>query len=325
VIDVVARKRIQIVENLSEGSHDGTRIVRTCRPGYVCLNGDPGISTLLRKAEVAVSISLGQGPDGGTFRHLDIQGKIGRVKLELPGTGFSGIAVRIPRPTLTFMSLSLDPSPDVLSMVPAEDPGAVEDTAIAVSASPAGDPVEDAIIRRHVLWSLSAGLIPVPIADIAAVTAIQLDALKQLARHHGVECPEDSGKTFVAALSGGTFARVGASAVKAIPGLGSVLGGLTMSVISAASTYALCQVASHQFRTGRNLITENVDWARDAYRDALEQGKKFVRHLKDGGVDKHVEETCKTIAQLQSLRDKGILTSEEYEGKKAAALEKMDA
>ena len=59
VIDVAARKRIQIVESLSEGSHDGTRIVRTYRPGYVCLNGDLGISTLLRKADVAVSIPLG--------------------------------------------------------------------------------------------------------------------------------------------------------------------------------------------------------------------------------------------------------------------------
>ena len=59
VIDVAARKRIQIVETLSEGSHDGTRIVRTYRPGYVCLNGDLGISTLLRKADVAVSIPLG--------------------------------------------------------------------------------------------------------------------------------------------------------------------------------------------------------------------------------------------------------------------------
>ncbi len=58
VIDVAARKRIQIVETLSEGSHDGTRVVRTYRPGYVCLNGDLGISTLLRKADVAVSIPL---------------------------------------------------------------------------------------------------------------------------------------------------------------------------------------------------------------------------------------------------------------------------
>jgi hypothetical protein len=58
IIDVAARKRIQIVETLSEGAQDGTRVVRTYRPGYVCLNGNLGISTLLRKADVAVSIPV---------------------------------------------------------------------------------------------------------------------------------------------------------------------------------------------------------------------------------------------------------------------------
>jgi molecular chaperone GrpE (heat shock protein) len=59
VIDIAARKRIQIVETLSQGGHAGTLIVRTYRPGYVCQNGDLGIPTLLRKADVAVSMAVG--------------------------------------------------------------------------------------------------------------------------------------------------------------------------------------------------------------------------------------------------------------------------
>ncbi len=59
VIDVAARKRIQIVETRSEESQDATRVVRTFRPGYVCFNGDLGISTLLRKADVAVAVPAG--------------------------------------------------------------------------------------------------------------------------------------------------------------------------------------------------------------------------------------------------------------------------
>ena len=39
----------------------------------------------------------------------------------------------------------------------------------------------DEIIRSHVLWALGAGLMPVPLFDIAAVTAVQMDMLKQLA------------------------------------------------------------------------------------------------------------------------------------------------
>jgi chromosome segregation ATPase len=55
VVDVPARKRIQIVENQSD-SGDGTRIEKTWRPGYVCSNGPVGVQTLLRKAEVSVLI-----------------------------------------------------------------------------------------------------------------------------------------------------------------------------------------------------------------------------------------------------------------------------
>ena len=193
-----------------------------------------------------------------------------------------------------------------------------------VAIAPSGDPKEDAIIRRHVLWSLSAGLIPVPVADIAAVAAIQLDALRQLANHHKVEYGEDTGKAFVTALTGGTLARLGASALKAIPGVGTVLGGLSMAGLSAASTYAVCQVASRQFRTGRSLLDENLERAKDTYQEALEKGKKFVQQLKERGAERKAEETSTTLAQLESLRDKGLLTAEEFEAKKAAALEQLD-
>ena len=44
----------------------------------------------------------------------------------------------------------------------------------------------DKIIRDHVVWSMGAGLIPVPLADIAAVSAVQLDMLSKLATEYQV-------------------------------------------------------------------------------------------------------------------------------------------
>jgi chromosome segregation ATPase len=55
VVDVSARKKIQIVENRNDGG-EGTRIEKTWRPGYLCTNGSDGAPTLLRKAEVSVVI-----------------------------------------------------------------------------------------------------------------------------------------------------------------------------------------------------------------------------------------------------------------------------
>ncbi len=52
-VDVSARKKIQIVES-EEDSGEGTRILKTYRPGYVCANGSYGVQTLLRKAEVSI-------------------------------------------------------------------------------------------------------------------------------------------------------------------------------------------------------------------------------------------------------------------------------
>ena len=88
------------------------------------------------------------------------------------------------------------------------------------------------IIRNHTLWSMGGGLLPFPILDIAAVTAIQVDMLQQLANLYEVDYSKSTGKTFVSALTGSTFAKVGASIIKALPGVGSVVGGVSMSALS---------------------------------------------------------------------------------------------
>ena len=53
VVDLAARKRIQIVETTT-GKGEFTRITKTFRPGYICDNEKLGMQTLLRKAEVAI-------------------------------------------------------------------------------------------------------------------------------------------------------------------------------------------------------------------------------------------------------------------------------
>src|SRR5690242_8171823 len=114
------------------------------------------------------------------------------------------------------------------------------------------------IINQHILWSIGAGLVPVPLLDIAAVSGIQLDMLKQLSSHYGVSYSESEGKVWLSALSGSILARVAANAVKLIPGIGSIIGGLSMSALSGASTYALGQVAVAHFERSGDL--SNLDF-----------------------------------------------------------------
>lgn len=131
----------------------------------------------------------------------------------------------------------------------------------------------------------------------------------------------DAGKTFVTALTGGNIARMGASDIKAFHGVGSIVGGLTMAGLPAASTNAVCQVAARQLRTRKNLITENVKRANDGCAEALEKGKKFVQSLKERGMDSRAEALPGTLTQPSNLRDKSLL---EFEAKKTAALETLD-
>lgn len=179
----------------------------------------------------------------------------------------------------------------------------------------------DGIVTGHVLWSMGGGLIPLPILDVAAVTFVQLDMLEQLARLYDIEYSASIGRSFITALAGTTVAKLGASAIKAIPGIGSVLGGISMSILSGATTYALGQVAIAQMSSGGSLLNLDLEWAKQAYQEAFEQGKSVASKLeKDKAKSKNVIET---LEKLGELKEKGVITAEEFEAQKAKLLERL--
>ena len=179
----------------------------------------------------------------------------------------------------------------------------------------------DMIIRSHTLWGMGAGLIPVPMFDVLAVSAIQIDMLKQLAEVYEADFTENLGKTFVTALTGGTFARFGASLIKAVPGVGTLVGGASMSVLSGASIYAVGQVAKRHYETGGNLIDIDLDSARKTYDEALESGKRVVGDLKNREAES--KDVFSSLERLSDLKQKGVITEEEFDAKKREMLERL--
>ena len=177
------------------------------------------------------------------------------------------------------------------------------------------------IIRSHVLWAMGGGLIPIPLVDFAAVTAIQLEMLQQLARLYDVPYTQNTGKTFVSALTGTTVARLGASMLKAIPGIGSVVGGLSMSVASGASTYAVGQVAINLFTNSGSLVDFNLDFVKQAYDKAYEKGKGYVADLEDE--QEEAADVYQQLEKLGKLKEKGIISDEEFETKKQELLSRI--
>ena len=202
----------------------------------------------------------------------------------------------------------------------------------------------DKIINNHVLYSMGLGIIPIPLLDIAGVTATQLDMLSQIGGVYGKSFSDISGKSFIASTAGATFARLGASFIKAIPGIGSLIGGVSMSLMSGASTYAIGQVAHRFFRDGLELEDIDVDLAKSIYEEEFEKGKKVASDLKDQKDNDTVttEETVATTAKattadsangkgdvydellkLGELKEKGVISAEEFDKMKKAIIGKF--
>lgn len=178
------------------------------------------------------------------------------------------------------------------------------------------------IVKSHVLYSLGAGLVPVPLLDIAAVSVVQLDMLKQLAKVYDQDFKESAGKGWISAITGSTMARMGASLVKTIPGIGSILGGVTMSVLSGASTYAIGQVFIWHFSTGGNFMDFNFERAKEIYEREFEVGKKVAKEMeKKKGSDEIKEDDVYTkLEKLANLKAKGVISEDDFNEQKKRLL-----
>lgn len=151
----------------------------------------------------------------------------------------------------------------------------------------------DTIIRNHIIWSMGAGLIPVLIADIFAVSALQLDMIRQLCRVYDVDFKETQGKAIVTALTSSTLARIGAgSVIKLIPGVGSMIGGATVSIFAGASTYALGEVFKKHFNSGGTILDFDPDRLRKYYKEKFEKGKKVAKEMNTKAKKGDVKDTA---------------------------------
>lgn len=199
------------------------------------------------------------------------------------------------------------------------------------------------IIQTHVLYSMGAGAIPIPLLDLTAVTAVQMDLIRQLCDLYDKDYSDVTGKALVASLTGSAFARYGASIIKAIPGIGSLLGGISMVALSGASTYAVGQVTASFL--GGNVQLDNIDMdrAKKMFDEKFQEGKKVAHDLKEKAkekateIEEEIEEVIEKSAvvkkedddvyalllKLGELRDKDIISEEEFQKKKKELLDKF--
>ncbi|OWY22436.1 DUF697 domain-containing protein [Sphingobacteriales bacterium UPWRP_1] len=188
------------------------------------------------------------------------------------------------------------------------------------------------IITHNVLLSMGAAIIPVPVADIVALTTLQAKMLKELCDLYEKPFSHDIARNIIAAIAGNSLARIGSSLIKAIPGLGSVLGGVSAVILSGASTYAIGQVFLSNLEEGKSIEEINLQSAREMYKQELEKGKEVASQLEkepatatdNSGFEENPKmNIINLLKELSDLKAKGIITDEEFDAKKKELLEQI--
>jgi uncharacterized protein (DUF697 family) len=203
----------------------------------------------------------------------------------------------------------------------------------------------DSVIRNHMLISMGVGFIPLPFMDVIAAGAVQMDMIRQMCKVYDVEFKENQGKAIVSALTTSILTKMGVrSALKLIPGVGTLIGGVTLAVFNGASTYALGEVFKKHFELGGTILDFDVDRVKKAYKEKFEKGKKVAEELRKQEEAKKSEAktsagakedpqapptpagqsaVLERIKQLAEMKEQGIISPEEFEQMKKKLIEEF--
>src|SRR5215468_12301706 len=84
------------------------------------------------------------------------------------------------------------------------------------------------LVDRFALWSGVAGLVPIPVLDIAAVGGLQIQMVRRISQIYDVDFSENRGKALIASIAGSMIpasSGIGAASVlKAVPVIGTIAG-----------------------------------------------------------------------------------------------------
>ena len=159
----------------------------------------------------------------------------------------------------------------------AEKSTASVDTSSTSAPAEPRDEVASRLVDRFSIWSGVAGLVPVPVVDLVAVGGLQLQMLRRLSQIYDVPFSENRGKALIAALAGAlvpTTSGIGAfSLLKAVPIIGTIIGGFVTPVLSAGATYAIGKAFVQHFESGGTFLSFDSVQAKELFAERFEEGK----------------------------------------------------
>ncbi len=140
-------------------------------------------------------------------------------------------------------------------------------------------------VKTHMLAGMALGVLPAPLFDIAALTGTQLNLLRSLSRHYGVDFDEKTGNTILTSLVSGSLPVLTvlglSSFAKIIPGIGTIGGSIGVTTLAGCIIYATGQVFIRHFETGGTFEDFNSKHWKSFFKEQLQEGKKNLHIKKD--------------------------------------------
>jgi uncharacterized protein (DUF697 family) len=123
------------------------------------------------------------------------------------------------------------------------------------------------LVDQYSRYAAAAGLVPVPIVDMVAITGVQVSMLRALAGLYGVPFSQERGRAVVASLLGGLMPTLAghqilATVAQRLTVVGTLFGMVSLSGFAVAATYAVGRVFTAHFESGGTLLDIDVDTAR---------------------------------------------------------------
>ena len=148
--------------------------------------------------------------------------------------------------------------PDAMAAKPSTSDRAPKDTAMSMDSR---EEIASKLVKNFALWSGAAGIIPIPVIDLAAIGGLQLQMVRRLSEIYDVPFSTNRGKALIASLAGAsipTSSAIGAASVlKAIPFIGTVVSAFALPALSSGATYAIGKAFMQHFASGGTFLDFN--------------------------------------------------------------------
>jgi len=141
------------------------------------------------------------------------------------------------------------------------------------------------IVKTNMLWSAGAGVLPIPMVEFVAITAVQIKLIKELSEHYDVPFRKDLAKSsIIALLSSLGSVTIGkalaTSSLRFIPVIGPMFAALSLPAIAAGVSYAIGRVFISHYEMGGTLLDFDPSSARDYFKSMFDEGVKKATNRK---------------------------------------------